>query len=125
MDCRFNCLFWSKELKPADSTIAQFINAIIDHFPSSIESRFGRSSITPLHLAAAYGNVTAVKVLLHHGANPFVEDASGQTPIEHVDGDDDEVMDIHGNVVVGIVRQRSLRRWREACEVLRQAMELH
>jgi hypothetical protein len=32
-------------------------------------------------------------------------------------------VDLHGHVVVGIVRQRSLRRWRDTRGVLRRAME--
>jgi Ankyrin repeats (many copies) len=116
-------LLMRSELKPADSSLAQFINAVIEHFPSCVESRYGRSSITPLHLAAAYGNVTAVKVLLHRGASPFVKDGTGRTPIEGIEDDDGEVWDIHGNVVVGIVRQRSLRRWRDTRQVLRRAMD--
>jgi ankyrin repeat protein len=36
---------------------------------------------TPLHRAAAYGNVTIVKMLLDAGADPSMKDANGDTPI--------------------------------------------
>jgi hypothetical protein len=111
------------ESKSGDSAIAPFINAVIDRFPSTIESRYGRNSITPLHLAAAFGNVTAVKVLLHRGAGPFARNGNGHIPIESIDDDDEELLDKDGNVVVGLVRQRSYRRWRDTREVLRRAME--
>lgn len=35
----------------------------------------------PLHRAAAYGNVTIIKMLLDAGAEPSVKDANGDTPI--------------------------------------------
>lgn len=36
---------------------------------------------TPLHRAAAYGNVVIVKMLLDAGADPSMKDANGDTPI--------------------------------------------
>ena len=36
---------------------------------------------TPLHRAAAYGNVTIIKLLIEAGADPSVKDANGDTPI--------------------------------------------
>ena len=36
---------------------------------------------TPLHRAAAYGNVAIVKMLLDAGADPSMKDANGDTPI--------------------------------------------
>jgi uncharacterized protein len=36
---------------------------------------------TPLHRAAAYANVTIIKMLLDAGASPSVKDANGDTPI--------------------------------------------
>lgn len=36
---------------------------------------------TPLHRAAAYGNVAIVKMLLDAGAEPSIKDANGDTPI--------------------------------------------
>jgi uncharacterized protein len=36
---------------------------------------------TPLHRAAAYGNVTIIKMLLDAGADPSIKDANGDTPI--------------------------------------------
>ena len=74
-------------------------------------------------MAAAYGNVTVVKVLLHRGASPFARDGTGHTPIEDIDDDDEELMDKYGNLVVGIVRQRLCRRWQDTRETLRRAME--
>ncbi|KAH8881910.1 ankyrin, partial [Thozetella sp. PMI_491] len=53
----------------------------LEEGPGAINSAFGRSSMTPLHLAAAFGNVTAVKILLRRGANPFAKSASGSTPL--------------------------------------------
>jgi uncharacterized protein len=36
---------------------------------------------TPLHRAAAYGNVDIIKMLLDAGAEPSIKDANGDTPI--------------------------------------------
>jgi cytohesin len=36
---------------------------------------------TPLHRAAAYGNVAIIKMLLDAGADPTMKDANGDTPI--------------------------------------------
>jgi uncharacterized protein len=36
---------------------------------------------TPLHRAAAYGNVAIIKMLLDAGAGPSIKDANGDTPI--------------------------------------------
>ena len=36
---------------------------------------------TPLHRAAAYGNVAIIKMLLDAGAEPSIKDANGDTPI--------------------------------------------
>jgi len=36
---------------------------------------------SPLHRAAAFGNVTIIKVLLNAGAEPSMKDANGDTPI--------------------------------------------
>ena len=110
------------EAKASDNTIAPFINAVIDHFPTAINAPGSISSTTPLHLAAAYGNITAVKVLLRRGASPVVTDKHDKRPIDDID-DDEEVINTDGNVVVGIVRQRLLKRWHDMKEVLRRAME--
>ena len=36
---------------------------------------------TPLHRAAAFGNITMIKMLLDAGADPSMKDANGDTPI--------------------------------------------
>lgn len=36
---------------------------------------------TPLHRAAAYGNIAIIKLLIEAGADPSVKDANGDTPI--------------------------------------------
>ncbi|KAF5720739.1 serine threonine kinase, partial [Fusarium mundagurra] len=100
------CMHVPDESKATDGAIAPVINCIIDHCPSSIEARYGSSLITPLHMAAAYGNLTAVKILLRRGANALARDSHGQTPIEVMIDDDEELIDRDGNVVVGIVKQR-------------------
>ena len=47
----------------------------------SIRNSIGR---TPLHIAAWYGRVEPLKVLLAAGANPNVADVDGQTPLHLV-----------------------------------------
>jgi hypothetical protein len=43
---------------------------------------FVQEGTTPLHLAAEKGYVEIVQVLIDHGANSRVQDASGKTPLE-------------------------------------------
>lgn len=76
-------------------------------------------------MAAAYGNLTAVKILLRRGANALARNSDGQTPIEAMIDDDEELIDRDGNVVVGIVKQRLCKRWQQTRELLRQAMKTH
>ncbi|KAH8692514.1 ankyrin repeat-containing domain protein [Phaeosphaeriaceae sp. PMI808] len=117
------CIHIHDEAKGSDNTVATFINAVIDHFPAAINAPGSTNSTTPLHLAAAYGNITAVKVLLRRGASPTVTDKDDGRPIDDIE-EGEEIIDKYGNLVVGVVRQRLLRRWRHAKEILRRAIEL-
>ncbi|KAF3910478.1 Ankyrin-2 [Dactylellina cionopaga] len=111
------------EAKSGDALIAPFINKLIEYFPTAIATTFGSNATTSLHLAAASGNVTAVKILLQRGANPFTVDAQGDTPIDQVTDDGQEIVDIDGNVIQGILRQQLLTRWREIRQILWLAMK--
>lgn len=48
----------------------------------NIGVNFVQEGTTPLHLAAEKGYVEIVQVLIDHGANARVQDASGKTPLE-------------------------------------------
>jgi len=109
----------SLETKSGDNAIGPFINAVIDHFPSAIDTPGGPSSPTPLHIAAAFGNVTAVKILLRRGANPFLTDKNGNTPVDLIPEEDDEDR-YEGRV--GLVKQRSVRRLHDLRQAFHQAM---
>ncbi len=37
---------------------------------------------TPLHWAAYYGNTEIAKLLIFHGANPYIKDKNGLTPLD-------------------------------------------
>ena len=49
-----------------------------DGDPNAADPADGR---TPLYLAAWRGNVECVEILLHHGGNPTLPDASGETAL--------------------------------------------
>lgn len=57
---------------------------------------------TPLHRAAAYGNIAIIKLLLEAGADPSVKDANGDTPISwgswHLRDSDVLKLLLYGNV---------------------------
>ncbi|SIO53414.1 ankyrin repeat domain-containing protein [Chitinophaga niabensis] len=57
---------------------------------------------TPLHRAAAYGNVAIIKLLIDAGADPSVKDANGDTPISwgswHLRDSDVLKLLLYGNV---------------------------
>ncbi len=74
------------ELPPAQQAIAYAaqgdlsrLKAVVDADPSVVEAR-GESGRTPLHFAAANGQVKVVDFLLEQGANPEATDDNGQTP---------------------------------------------
>ncbi|KAK2716435.1 hypothetical protein QYM36_010851 [Artemia franciscana] len=46
----------------------------------NVKNAFG---LTPLHVAAKYGNLETVKLLLDDGADPTVQDSLGETPLHH------------------------------------------
>jgi len=83
---------------------------------------------TPLHLAAANGQLALVQALLARGCNPNVRDASGRTPLfaalEHgadalplvralvAHGADAEAMDANGETPLGLALEHpQLERW--------------
>lgn len=57
---------------------------------------------TPLHRAAAYGNVAIIKLLIEAGADPSVKDANGDSPISwgswHLRDSDVLKLLLYGNV---------------------------
>lgn len=48
-----------------------------------VDSREEESMLSPLHVAAIYGREDLVEVLLGYGADPFVVDEEGCTPVDH------------------------------------------
>ena len=48
----------------------------------NVNERSTKDLSTPLHRAAFWGNVTAVRSLLEHGASPDVKNCSNRTPLE-------------------------------------------
>ncbi|KAI9725790.1 MAG: hypothetical protein M1834_009739 [Cirrosporium novae-zelandiae] len=48
---------------------------------ANVHDLSGPSKRTPLHLAVLWGSLQAVELLLHHGANPNMEDNDGNDPI--------------------------------------------
>lgn len=48
-----------------------------------VDSREDESMLCPLHVAAIYGREDLVEVLLGYGADPFVVDEEGCTPVDH------------------------------------------
>ena len=61
-----------------------FKRAIAEGFDVNVASEYGGSERTPLHHAAAGGDVPALKLLLEHGATPslsVVDPAYKATPL--------------------------------------------
>ena len=48
-----------------------------------LQDIFGKS---PLHVAAAKGNIAVIKPLIEGGANPYKKDKWGNTPLDVADG---------------------------------------
>lgn len=48
-----------------------------------VDGRDEESLLSPLHVAAMYGREDLVEVLLGYGADPFVVDGEGCTPVDH------------------------------------------
>lgn len=48
-----------------------------------VDGREEESQLSPLHVAAMYGREELVEVLLGYGADPFVVDGEGLTPVDH------------------------------------------
>lgn len=65
----------------------EMANLLLDAVPSSDRSKLlathcgGRSSLTPLHFAAAEGRRDIVELFLHHGADVTALDNSNETPL--------------------------------------------
>ncbi len=51
------------------------------HSESTSTLNDGRFNSSPIVYAVAVGNLTAAKLLLHHGANPNTTDRNGETPL--------------------------------------------
>ena len=49
---------------------------------ADIEAREGESGSTPLHVAAGWGRVSVVKLLLDRGALKSVRNKAGKSPLE-------------------------------------------
>lgn len=48
-----------------------------------VDGREEESLLSPLHVAAMYGREELVEMLLRYGADPFVVDGEGLTPVDH------------------------------------------
>jgi ankyrin repeat protein len=57
------------------------LQLLLSHIPSTIDANEGMWGQTPLIRAARYGNTSAVRQLLTHGANPNIQDNRGDAAI--------------------------------------------
>ena len=83
-------------LPPSDGSLPELSVHIAANSPSrdvlelllqldrlDVDGREEESMLSPLHVAAMYGREDLVEVLLGYGADPFVVDGEGCTPVDH------------------------------------------
>ncbi len=70
-------MYWAVQGGDTANTMIDFL---ISH-GADVEGGASIESATPLYIAVANGNLTAVEVLLEHGANPNAEGAIGWKPL--------------------------------------------
>lgn len=60
---------------------------------------YGPIKVTPLHVAVAVKNVSVIKMLMSHGANPYSAEADGWTPymVARFEYKDDKMVKALGN----------------------------
>jgi ankyrin repeat protein len=70
-----------REWADREQLLDDVVRILIEH-GEDINVRSDRDQSTPLHLAARWGRVEVVPVLLEHGASIDAEDAEGRTPLQ-------------------------------------------
>lgn len=58
------------------------IELLSSHWPGYINTA-NEDGITPLHVASMYGQLSAIQALIENGADPFVVDSDGMTPLDY------------------------------------------
>lgn len=81
------------------------------HSPGAVvDIRSGNDELdTPLMDAVSHGSVSAVKLLLDHGADPRVSNKEGKIALDFIDWDDDSAEEIEILVKAATARCRALR----------------
>ncbi|KAJ8018372.1 85/88 kDa calcium-independent phospholipase A2 [Holothuria leucospilota] len=88
------------------AVLSNFLEAFqSEEISSHINSLDSENGQTPLHLAVKAGNLKAVKCLLEEGANPFIPDGSGNTPVHHLVSSEKEAKE-HHEILVYLTRSR-------------------
>lgn len=62
------------------------VTKLLAHNPRLVHSREKSRGLTPLHVAAAYGRLRVVQILLKHGADVNAKDNLGSTPLFYAVG---------------------------------------
>jgi ankyrin repeat protein len=66
----------------AASNQVGLLNILIERTPADVNATRKRDNWSPLHCAAIWGNLDAVKCLIEHRANIQAEDKYGKTPVQ-------------------------------------------
>jgi len=58
------------------------ITKLLLEYGASVNERSTSDKVTPLHIAAYDGNISLIKLLLEHNADPYIKDEGGNIPLE-------------------------------------------
>lgn len=65
----------------ANSDNEDIINLLASRWPAYVNTA-SDDGTTPLHVASTYGQLNAVRALIENGADPFIVDQEGMTPLD-------------------------------------------